>query len=120
MLDKQHFEENLLDGDSLDDCGGAMLSAVAVFEYLEERLESQKQSSFNEGKQNEREHIIKWLETSNLVKQINGGLRCSIDAHGPITKEMIGVASKRINGQIKEERKRLAEKYKLSQEKNLC
>lgn len=35
---RQHFEANMLDGDSLDDCGNAMLSAKEVFEYLEERV----------------------------------------------------------------------------------
>ena len=31
-----------------------------------------------------------------LLKIVAGALRCTIDAHGPITKEWIGSASKRI------------------------
>lgn len=32
---KLRFEANMLDGDKVEDCGGAMLSAKAVYEYLE-------------------------------------------------------------------------------------
>lgn len=31
---QKHFEANMLDGESVYDCGGAMLSAKSVFEYL--------------------------------------------------------------------------------------
>ena len=34
------------------------------------------------------------------VKRINGGLKQTIDAHGPITKILIGSASKRIYGAL--------------------
>jgi len=34
------------------------------------------------------------------IKRINGGLRQTIDAHGPITKLLIGSASKRILGAL--------------------
>jgi len=37
-LTKQHFEQNMLDGDSVEDCGGAMLSAESVWEYLEQSI----------------------------------------------------------------------------------
>ena len=39
-----------------------------------------------------------WSETSErqLQKEIGGVLRCVIDAHGPITQEKIGSASKRL------------------------
>lgn len=34
------------------------------------------------------------------LKRINGGLKQTIDAHGPITKTLIGSASKRIYGAL--------------------
>ncbi len=34
------------------------------------------------------------------IKRINGGLKQTIDAHGPITKLLIGSASKRIHGAL--------------------
>ena len=34
-ISKENFESNMLDGDKVDDCGGAMLSAKEVWEYLE-------------------------------------------------------------------------------------
>lgn len=39
-----------------------------------------------------------WVETTErqLQKEIGGVLRCVIDAHGPITPEKIGSASKRL------------------------
>lgn len=48
------------------------------------------------------------LETINKLKKkkkvevnkINGGLKQAINAHGPITKELIGSASKRIYGSL--------------------
>jgi len=36
MTEKDDFEANLLDGDGVDDCGGAMLSAREVWEWVEE------------------------------------------------------------------------------------
>lgn len=33
---KRFFEANMLDGDKVDDCGGAMLSASSVWEFLDE------------------------------------------------------------------------------------
>lgn len=35
---RKHFEANILDGDSVDDCGGAMFSAKSVLEYLDEYM----------------------------------------------------------------------------------
>lgn len=45
---------------------------------------------------------IEKLRRSKTVemKKINGALKQSIDAHGPITKELIGSASKRIHGAL--------------------
>ena len=40
-----------------------------------------------------------------LIKRINGALKQTIHAHGPITKEFIGSASKRIYGALLEEKK---------------
>lgn len=34
IINKKHFEENMLDGDLVEDCGGAMLRASEVWEYL--------------------------------------------------------------------------------------
>lgn len=31
---KKHFEENMLDGDSVEDCGRCLLSAEFVWEYI--------------------------------------------------------------------------------------
>ena len=31
---KKHFEANMLDGDNVEDCGNAMLSAKSVLEYV--------------------------------------------------------------------------------------
>lgn len=39
------------------------------------------------------------------VKKINGALKQTINAHGPITKELIGSASKRIYGSLLEVKK---------------
>ena len=39
------------------------------------------------------------------VKKINGALKQTINAHGPITKELIGSASKRIHGSLLEVKK---------------
>lgn len=35
---KEHFEANMLDGKPVEDCGGAMLSAISVWEYIQEYL----------------------------------------------------------------------------------
>ncbi len=34
IINKKHFEENMLDGDPVEDCGGAMIRASEVWEYL--------------------------------------------------------------------------------------
>ena len=39
---KEKFEANMLDGDKIDDCGGAMISAKACLEYAQETLSDQK------------------------------------------------------------------------------
>lgn len=43
MNDKKHFEANMLDGDKVEDCGKAMLSATSIWEYIEERDKSRDQ-----------------------------------------------------------------------------
>ena len=44
---KQYYQANLLDGDSIDDCGNAMLNAKDVFEvvvqYIEKELEKERE-----------------------------------------------------------------------------
>ena len=35
---RKHFEANMLDGEDVYDCGKAMLSAEAVYEYIKEFL----------------------------------------------------------------------------------
>lgn len=40
-----------------------------------------------------------------LARIISGALKAAIDAHGPITKELIGSATKRIVGQMAAERR---------------
>ena len=67
---------------------------------------------FYDGREFERQQTINWLKTADLRKLSSGALKSVIDAHGPITKEMIGSAAKRIKGMFKEERLRIAEKYK--------
>lgn len=51
------------------------------------------------------------------LNRINGGLKQCINAHGPITKELIGSAGKRIYGALLEDKKegffkRLINKFK--------
>lgn len=41
--EKQYFEANLLDGDKIEDCGGAMLSAKEVWQLVEELLEKREE-----------------------------------------------------------------------------
>lgn len=41
-------------------------------------------------------------DRAKLEKQIAGALRSTIDAHGPITREWIGSATKRIISLLKE------------------
>lgn len=36
--EKEYFEANILDGDKVEDCGKAMLSADSVLEYVQERV----------------------------------------------------------------------------------
>jgi hypothetical protein len=50
---------------------------------------------------------IKKLERKkkNEIKKISGALKQTINAHGPITKELIGSASKRIFGSLLEVKK---------------
>lgn len=42
----------------------------------------------------------------NLGKEIAGALRQTINAHGPITRDLIGSAAKRITAAIREAAKR--------------
>lgn len=48
--------------------------------------------------------IIRFEESKSnydqLVRDVSGALRSTIDAHGPITKESIGSAAKRIVGLV--------------------
>ncbi len=96
-------------------CKTAGLEAHTGFDndlkFLIEQIENRAQKN---GKKQERSNVVSWLLTNNMRVQIVGALQCMIQDHGPVTKEMIGSATKRINGSIREERKRLAEKYKLS------
>jgi len=39
------------------------------------------------------------------IKKINGALKQTINAHGPVTKELIGSASKRIYGALMDDKK---------------
>lgn len=42
---KKHFEANMLDGEPVDDCGRAMLSAAEVWEYIEEVMDKEINSA---------------------------------------------------------------------------
>ena len=48
VANKEHFEQNMLDGDKVEDCGRAMLEASHVWEYIAERFGTQ--NSMDEGK----------------------------------------------------------------------
>lgn len=41
-------------------------------------------------------------EKKKISKKISGGLKQAINAHGPITKELIGSATKRIYGNLQQ------------------
>lgn len=45
---KKHFEQNMLDGDRLEDCGRTMLSAEHVWEYFKEALAAQREELLKE------------------------------------------------------------------------
>ena len=49
---KATFEANMLDGDKVNDCGGAMLSAESVWEFIEEFILvcQHKRYAYNSGK----------------------------------------------------------------------
>lgn len=40
---RERFEANMLDGDSVDDCGGCMLNAKEVLEYFKEAIKADQQ-----------------------------------------------------------------------------
>lgn len=44
---KEHFEANMLDGDDIEHCGGAMISAKAVLEYTEDLVQQLLESLSN-------------------------------------------------------------------------
>lgn len=50
---KKSFEANLLDGDTVEDCGNAMLSASEVYSFLEEYLINKDTLTQGEGKEKE-------------------------------------------------------------------
>lgn len=62
---KAHFEANMLDGDDVKDCGGAMISAETVLEYMTEffiYLFSQKDTEWRERVNREIDGAIKECE----------------------------------------------------------
>lgn len=46
---RKDFEENLLDGDDVYNCGKAMLSAEEVYEYFAALLEQEKRKAYKKG-----------------------------------------------------------------------
>lgn len=56
-----HFEQNMLDGDDVNNCGGAMLSAKSVLEYIEEYM-------YPLAQQEERERIIQIVRERKTQK----------------------------------------------------
>jgi hypothetical protein len=53
-------------------------------------------------------------EKKVTVNKINGALKQSINSHGPLTKELIGSATKRIYGSLLEPQKKKKKFYPLS------
>lgn len=45
---KRDFEANLLDGDKINDCGGAMLSTKYIWEWLEPKLQEVRAETIRE------------------------------------------------------------------------
>ena len=68
---------------------------------------------FNAGRNFERKKTLDWLKNVDLIRQASGALKTMINSHGPITKELIPSAAKRIRGMFKEERKKMIKKYEL-------
>lgn len=66
---------------------------------------------FNQGRDFERKKTLNWLKNFDLRRQAVGALKSAINDHGPITKELIGSAAKRVNGMLKQERKKIIKKY---------
>lgn len=78
---KKHFEANILDGDKIDYCGGAMISPESIWEYLENDLiPIIRQQALQEGKRLERERIRKFIRGE--MEQDKSALTCECDGSG--------------------------------------
>lgn len=62
---KYSFEANLLDGDNINDCGGAMISAKYCWEFIESSLTSLLDSLEKEVKENSPAYDGEALDTNN-------------------------------------------------------
>lgn len=82
---QKHFEANMLDGDSVFDCGKAMISAESVWEYLKEycvlaapskqaldKIDSHLHPVFSDPK-------YKWLNTDALQRAFGEGNNYAVD-----------------------------------------
>lgn len=71
---RERFQANMLDGDDINDCGGAMLEAKEVFEYFLAEIEAEKELAYSAGQEAEMVRIKKnismlrqWLNEDRIT-----------------------------------------------------
>ena len=81
---KEHFEANMLDGDKVEDCGGAMLSAEDVWKYIENELLKEVANEFVEAVEEEDD----WLEMHKVESSFESGKLVGIGRALTIVKDI--------------------------------
>ena len=66
-IEKEIFEANMLDGDKVDNCGGAMFTVDAVLDYVTDRLEKELLTA----RQETIKEIVEMIEKAS--EQVQGG-----------------------------------------------
>lgn len=83
QAEREAFEAIMLDGDSINSCGGAMLSASEVFLYMIERMKEARNAALEEAHQKCREHnddINSKMVIDRLSKERNKALEEAAEA----------------------------------------
>lgn len=97
---KDYFQSNLLDGDDVYDCGGAMLRAEDVYEVLSEHLENALQTTAKEQYATAREATLK--EVEDIIDKVEKDVKVDIAPNKVPSSNPIILGYKSATKQIKQ------------------
>lgn len=77
---KAHFEANMLDGNDVNNCGGCMISATEVLEYIQEAFPEFAVLAVKEAVNSRTKEVIQEIEAVMIISQAEGRAKLILES----------------------------------------